>query len=118
MDYPIALDPQLDVNPDDLVAAWNASPACRDLATAHVAPTPPPGFALDPQLVQQGLLLLSGAAGAAGALALDALKDALKDRLTAYFKEKLSRTPAPAVRVDAVRQPGGAYLLVVTPEKK
>ena len=47
------------------------------------------GVSHDPQLVQQGLVLLSGAAGVAGGLALDALKDAVKDRLTAYFKRKL-----------------------------
>ena len=114
MDYHIAFAPNLDVNSRDFVAAWNATPECRALAEARLAPQAPQGFPIDPQLVQQGLVLLTGAAGVAGGLALDALKDAVKDKLTEYFKEKLSRQPA--LQVDAIRQPGGAYLLVVTEE--
>lgn len=115
MDYQIAIDPSLGVNSDDFVAAWNETPACRKLAAAQTSTLSPEGYPLDPQLVQQGLILLSSAAGAAGALALDALKDAVKDKLTEYLKEKLSPKPTP--KVEAVRQPGGAYLLVVTEEE-
>ncbi len=114
MDYTIAFAPELDVSSEDFVAAWNGAAECRAVAEARLGHQPPQGFPLDPQLVQQGLVLLSGAAGVAGGLALDALKDAVKDRLTAYFEERLSRKPA--LKVDAVRQPGGAYLLVVTEE--
>lgn len=114
MEFHVAFAPDLDVNPQDFIAGWNDTPECRALAEARLVPQPPQGFPLDPQLVQQGLVLLTGAAGLAGGLALDALKDAVKDKLTEYFKEKLSRTPA--LKVDAVRQPGGAYLLVVTEE--
>jgi len=114
MDYHIALPPDLDVNRQDFVADWNDTAECRALAEARLVPQAPQGFPIDPQLVQQGLVLLTGAAGVAGGLALDALKDAVKDKLTEYFKEKLSRKPA--LQVDAVRQPGGAYLLVVTEE--
>ena len=114
MPYQIALPPDLDINPHDFITAWNDTAECRALAEARLAPQPPQGFPLDPQLVQQGLVLLTGAAGVAGGLALDALKDAVKDKLTEYFKEKMSRKPA--LTVDAVRQPGGAYLLVVTEE--
>jgi len=114
MEYHIAFAPDLDVNLQDLLAAWNDTSECRALAEARLVPQPPQGFPLDPQLVQQGLVLLTGAAGLAGGLALDALKDAVKDKLTEYLKEKLSRKPA--LKVDAVRQPGGAYLLVVTEE--
>jgi hypothetical protein len=111
MDYPIAIDPNLDLDLDDFIAAWNATPECRALAEARLIPQPPQGFPLDPQMVQQGLVLLSGAAGVAGGLALEALKDAVKEKLTEYFKEKLSREPA--IKLESVRQPGGAYLLVV-----
>ena len=62
--------------------------------------------------MSQGLIALTAAAGG---LALDALKEAIKDKLSEFFKEKL--TPQPAIKVKAVRQPGGAYLLVVTESK-
>ena len=114
MPYHIALAPDLHINPQDFIAAWNHTPECRALAEARLAPQPPQGFSLDPQLLQQGLVLLTGAAGVAGGLALDALKDAVKDKLTEYLEKKLSRKPA--LQVDAIRQPGGAYLLVVTEE--
>ena len=64
MDYQIAIDPSLGVNSDDFVAAWNKTPACRKLAAAQTATLSPTGYPIDPQLVQQGLILLSSAAGA------------------------------------------------------
>ena len=114
MDYHIAFAPDLGVNTQDFVAGWNEATECRALAEARLVPQPPQGFPIDPQLVQQGLVLLSGAAGVVGGLALDALKDVVKDKITEYVEKKLSRKPA--LQVDAVRQPGGAYLLVVTEE--
>jgi hypothetical protein len=108
MDYQIALDPGLGVSAEEFAAAWNQTTTCRELAQAWTSTLSPKGYPLDPQLIQQGLVLLSGAAGA---LALDALKNAVKDKLTDYFKEKLSRKPS--LKVEAVRQPDGAYLLVV-----
>ena len=114
MDYQIALAPDLGLSAQDLVTAWNEAPECRALAEARLDDQPARDFPLESIFVQQGLVLLSGAAIAAGTLALEALKDALKDKLTEYFKEKLS--PKPAIKVEAIRQPGGAYLLVVTEE--
>lgn len=116
MSYYIALDPDLNVDVQDFVAAWNATPACRDLAEAQLVEMTPKGFPLDPQLAQQGLILLAGAAGgfAAGAstLVLESLKDALKDKLTEYFKAKLGPKPAAVPKVEFVRQPDGGLLIV------
>ena len=109
MNHHIALAPDLNVSSQDFIAAWNETPECRGLAEAQLTTQPPQGFPLDPQLVQQGLVLLTGAAGG---LALDALKDVVKDKLTEYLKQKLSRKPS--IKVESIRQPGGAYLLVVT----
>ena len=115
MDYHIAFAPDLDVSSQDFVAAWNDTPECRALAEARLIPQPPQGFPLDPQLVQQGLVLLTGAAGVAGGLALDALKDAVKEKLTEYLKRKLEPlSKKPSIQVESIRQPDGAYLLVVT----
>lgn len=111
MDYPIAFSPDLHLDPQDWIAFWNDAPESRALAEARLVPLATKGFPLDPQMIQQGLVLL---ANVAGGIALDALKDAVRDRLTEYFKQKLS--PKPSIRVDSVRQPDGAYLLVVTEE--
>ncbi len=120
MSYYIALDPALPLDARDVIAAWNATPACRELAEAQFVEMTPKGFSLDPQLAQQGLVLLAGAAGgfAAGmsTLVLEALKDALKERLTEYFKEKLAPKPSPALKVEFVRQPGGGLLIVTSGE--
>lgn len=113
MDHHVAFDPALGVDAQAFVAAWNEAPPTRALAEARPAALPPRGFALDPGMVQQGLVLL---ATAAGTLALDALKDAVKDKLAELFKEGLegALSAEPEVEVQAIRQPGGAYLLVVT----
>ncbi len=116
MNYHLALAPDLDVNSQDFSVAWNDAPECRALAEARLVSQPPQGFPLDPQLVQQGLVLLTGVAGVAGGLALDALKDVVKDKLAEYLKDKLAREPA--IKVESIRQPGGAYLLIVTEENQ
>ena len=112
MDVHVAIAPDLDLSSEDFVAAWNGAPASATLAKARIIDQPPQGFPLDPQLAQLGFVLLTTAAGALGGLVLDALKDAIKARLTDYFGEKLS--PEPQIKVSAVPQPGGGYLLVVT----
>lgn len=112
MDYHIAFAPGLGLSPQDFVAAWNETPECRALAEAQLIIQPSQDFPLDPRLAEQGLVLLAGAAGMAGGLALDVLKDLVKDKLTEYLKRKLSKKPS--IKVESIRQPGGAYLLVVT----
>jgi hypothetical protein len=51
MNTHIAIDPDLNVDPQAFVAAWNATPETRAVAEAEVAPRPPQGFPLDPALV-------------------------------------------------------------------
>ena len=111
--YHIAFDPDLGVSAQDFIRDWNATPACRALAEAQPDTQGPSSFSLDPQMLQQGLVLLSGMVGAASGLVLDTLKDAVKDRLAEYFKDKLSKKPT--IKVSFVRQPGGG-LLIVTEE--
>jgi hypothetical protein len=117
MNTHVALAPDLDLSAQDFVASWNGTPECRALAEARVTHEPPRGFPLDPQMVRQGLVaLLPVVAGAAGGLVLDALKDAVKDTLTQYFKHKLEGMlpREPRIKVEWVPQPGEGYLLVVT----
>jgi hypothetical protein len=110
MTYHVAVEPDLALDTEAFADAWNASDVCRELAEAQVIHQPPQGFPLDPQMVQQGILVL---AGAAGALTAEALKDAVKEKLTEFFKEKLSKPPE--IEVDFVPQRGGG-LLIVTQE--
>ena len=41
MNYHIALSPELHINPQDFVAAWNDTPECRALAEARLVPQAP-----------------------------------------------------------------------------
>jgi hypothetical protein len=112
VDYTIAFAPDLGLSPQEFIAAWNSASARSDVGEAQLIDQPPQDFALDPELIQQGLVLLSGATGVAAGIGLEMLKDTVKDILAQYLKQKMSRTPS--IRVETVRQPGGAYLLVVT----
>ncbi len=111
MDYSIAIDPELDLDLAGLTAAWNATPECRALAQAELID--PQATSFGPALAGQGLILLTGAATAASARALDALEGAPRARLGAYSEHTLPRQPPP-LDIEWQRQPGGGYLLVVT----
>ncbi|MFC1835831.1 hypothetical protein ACFL2Q_14100 [Thermodesulfobacteriota bacterium] len=116
MDYHIAFAPDLQVDSEEFVAAWNDTPECRALADARLIHHPPQDFPLDPELVQQGIVLLTGAAGVVAGVILDTLKTVLKEKLTEFLKKKSAAKPS--IKVESVRQPGGAYLLVITEEKE
>jgi hypothetical protein len=108
MEVAIALSPELDLDAPELAATWNEDVEARALAEASVGEQEAQDY-IDPALIRQGLVLLGGFAGG---LALDAVKDVVQAKLTAFLEKKLSKKPS--IQVDAVRQPGGAYLLVVT----
>ncbi|MEW6349112.1 MAG: hypothetical protein AB1646_08610 [Thermodesulfobacteriota bacterium] len=118
MDCHIAFAPEIQVSSGDFVAAWNDSAECRDLAEARIVHHQPQGFPLDPELTRQGLVLLGIVSTFLGGVVGAVLKDELKDLLKAKVKEILKRMRAkePAVDVKFVRQPDGAYLIVVTKE--
>ena len=110
MTYHIALSADLAVTADEFAVAWDEAPDCHNLAEAQPSFEPPQAFSLDPAL-QQGIILLSGVAGA---IAVDVVKELVKERISEFLAQRRSRKPA--IRVEAVRQPGGGYLLVVTEE--
>jgi hypothetical protein len=110
MTYHIVLSEDLAVTAEEFAVAWDEAPDCHSLAEAQASFEPPQAFSLDPAL-QQGLVLLSGVAGA---IAVDVLKDLVKERVIEFLEQR--RAPKPGIRVEAVRQPGGGYLLVVTEE--
>lgn len=114
MDYHVAFAPDLQVKSQDFITVWNDTPRCCSLAEARLTSEPPRGFPLDPELVEQGMVLLTGAAGVAAGIVIDAVKDVLKEKLTEVLKKKLPEKPS--VKVESIRQPDGSYLIVVTEE--
>lgn len=114
MEIHIALAPDLAINSGDFVDAWhqNAQTAVVATASASTAKRPLESFPLDPQ-VQQALIFLGGVAGG---ITIDVLKDTLKEFISDFLKRKRQTRPA-TIRVETVRQPGGAVLLVVHEEK-
>ena len=98
MDYHMAFDPDLGLNARDFVAAWNDTPECHALGEAQLTTQRSQGFPLDPQLVQQGLVLLTGVAGAPvthGAGTVPALA-LIQGTLLSYW---LLREPLPWTRL-------------------
>ncbi len=109
MNYQIVISPDLGMQADEFVAAWNETPACRRVAEAGLTDEPADVSMIDPALLQQGLILLGSVAGG---VALEAIKELAQERLKAYLAGKFPEKPPP-VQVEAIRQPGGAYLIVV-----
>jgi hypothetical protein len=109
MEYRIAISPNLDVAADEFAVAWNEDPACREVGQALIAKDAASLAYIDPAVIRQGLIMLGGVVGG---LALEPLKDLLKERIKAYLDQRLP-TPAPPVEVIQVPQPDGGILLVV-----
>jgi hypothetical protein len=66
MDFYVALAPDLGLSSQDFIDTWNDTIECLGLAEAEHIAQPPQGFPLDPQLAQQGIVLLTGAARVVG----------------------------------------------------
>ncbi|MCI0512691.1 FAD:protein FMN transferase [candidate division KSB1 bacterium] len=112
MNYKIAVDPELKISAPEFIEQWNTSPECQPIARVQSAVVTR-GPAFDPTLLQQGLIALGGFTAG---LAVDVLKDVIKEQVKAYLKRKFP-APTPQVKVDAIQQPDGSYLLVVNREK-
>jgi hypothetical protein len=100
MDYQIALSPELGLNPDDFVAAWNDEAECRAVAEARL--DEPDSAQYDPLLTGAMAVLGSVAVG----LATNALYDLIKGVLT---KRGISRR----TEILQMEQPDGTCLLVI-----
>jgi len=104
MDYRIALSPELDVNAEELVSAWNGSSECQKIAQAETVQASAKSF-FEPNtaIIYFGGVLTS--------IAVSVIKDLIKDKIKALIKEKNAKKKAP--EVDSVRQPDGSYLIIV-----
>ena len=118
MEIRIALAPDLAISSVDFVDAWNSTTQTTVVATASTVASKSPleSFPLDPQL-QQALIFLGGVVST---ITIDVLKDTLKTFITDLIQrrsQQRSQQRPPTIRVETVRQPGGAVLLVVHEEK-
>ncbi len=104
MDYRIALSPELDVNAEELVSAWNTSSECQKIAKAETSQASAQSF-FEPSTAT---IFISGVLGK---IAVDVIKDLVKDKIKTLIKEKIAKKKAP--EVESVRQPDGSYLIIV-----
>ena len=79
----LALDPRLGLDPDDLVAAWNADAKLRGKAQAARGQAPPGAFP-DPMLAQA---LVSLAVSVTGGITTGLVLDFLRARLKAKGRD-------------------------------
>ena len=97
----IALDPNLNVQPAEFVAAWNDTPECREKAGAEVGDAKAATY--DPTLAAFAVAVLTGVVtGVTTNLINELIKRALAKRGVAKPTE-----------IVEVSQPGGGRLLVV-----
>ncbi len=104
MDYQIVLSPDLEVSAGEFAEHWNLSPQGDEIGNAATAPAAAKSF-LDPNIV------LAVIAGAAGKIAVDVIKDLVKEKVKALIREKFARKDE--VEVESVLQPDGTYLIIV-----
>jgi hypothetical protein len=112
MDYRIALSPTLSLTADQFVTAWNADPDRRALSTAERVDPQAVDYPLDPELVRQGLIYMGVVAST---MVLDSLVDVAKAQIKALVEELIKKQSA-GIKVEQIRQPDGAILLVVHDE--
>jgi len=119
MTHFIVIDPALDITAAEFAEAWNDAPDARSLAEAQAPGLSPKGYPIDPELLQQGLIILKGLgvalAGGVGALVLDALKKAAQERLEKLFADKLKAKPK--TKIEWEPQPDGGLLMIITQEE-
>lgn len=114
MDYPLAISPELKIDPSEFAVAWNQDELSKSIAQAHVAPAAKGSYPLiTPDVVYQGLVFL---AGVAGTVALDAVKDVVKERIKNILTGMLGSDPAPQFEVIVIN-PGDKPMIIVKPKQ-
>jgi hypothetical protein len=122
MDYPLAISPDLQIDAEEFASAWNQNPESSNIAQAHVSAASKESYPfiplssakkryalMTPEMIHQGLVLL---AGVAGTVALDVVKDAVKDRITKFLAARFGSNAAPPFEVIVI-QPGDKTMIIV-----
>ncbi|MBF0376534.1 MAG: hypothetical protein HQK72_03520 [Desulfamplus sp.] len=112
MEYPVLISPTLSLNVSELVEAWNSSDEWNRKAEAkQIHQDQAVGYPIDPETAQKGLLVFSGFAVG---LALEIIKDLIKEFLISFLKKKFSKDPVvPEVVLKEMPPNSGVYLIIV-----
>lgn len=113
MNVRVAVDPALHLSLDEFATVWNADPAVP--STASVEQERSGAYNLPPELIEQGVIYLSGIATAALVTpTVTAVAAFLQEHLKAFLDAKFPKTKAEKqIEVTQVKQPDGSILLVV-----
>lgn len=110
MNYSLAISPDLRIGAEEFASGWNQDPTSKDIALAQSAETSPEKYiSLDPELMRQGMVFL---AGFAGTIALDVVKDLIKDRIMKILAGRSGLNASPLFEVIVV-QSGDQTIIVV-----
>ncbi len=101
MSYKVALSPDLGLNAEEFVQAWNETPETQAVATARVAEGEQVDY--DPALIAGGLAVL-------GSVAVGLATNALYDLIKAALRKRGVQKQAEVVEIE---QADGTRLLVV-----
>ncbi|GEM_PF-696987 len=110
MDYPLAISPDLKIDAEEFAATWNQDPMSKGMAQASAVGAAKESYPfIDPAMIHQGLIFL---AGVAGTVALDVVKDAVKDRIAKFLAARSGSDAAPTFEVIVI-QAGEKSVIVV-----
>lgn len=111
MEYQIILSPKLELEADAFVSRWNDTPELWNQARTRLAEPDAVSYNLETDWVEPAVIVLVGF-----------MADTTVEEVKALVKAQVAQALAggatdepPPVEVVAVRQPGGAVLLVVKP---
>lgn len=110
MNYQIVLAPELHIDPDAFLAAWNDAVDYRGIAVAERLDQPPAGYPIDPGTA---LIFLGGVATT---IITDVVKDLISKLLERKFFHKEEQKPT--VEIVVIQQGPGSQLLVVKGQER
>ncbi len=110
MDYPIALDPRLNMSAEAFAEAWNEEEECRAQAKARVGRVPLSGFPFDATTIA----VLGVAGSVAANLTLGTASNALYDWAKPLIDEAMNRADiSKEVEVTITSLPDGTRIIVI-----
>ena len=101
MDYSLAISPDLKIDAEEFASAWNKDSKSKDMAQASAVGKAKERYPfIDPEMIHQGLIFL---AGVAGTVALDVVKDVVKDQITKFLAARSGSNAAPPFEVIVIQ---------------
>lgn len=110
MDYRLAISSDLKIDAEEFASTWNQDPRSKGMAQASATGAAKESYPfIDPEMIHQGLIFL---AGVAGTVALDVVKDVVKDRIMKFLAARSGSDAAPPFEVIVI-QAGEKSVIVV-----